>query len=76
MHTIRWTQRFSNFQLALQQLDDAAELSKTRELTDLEKQGLIQAFEYTHELAWNKKQSPPQTQTRTHIGGNVTNPPI
>ena len=49
---IRWQQRFSNYQKALHQLGDAVALSKTRELSDLEKQGLIQAFEYTHELAW------------------------
>ena len=29
------------------------ELAAERDLSDLEKQGLIQAFEYTHELAWN-----------------------
>ena len=29
------------------------DLSKTRDLTKLEKQGVIQKFEYTHELAWN-----------------------
>ena len=34
-------------------LTDAVELSRQRELSDLEKQGLIQAFEFTHELAWN-----------------------
>ena len=28
-------------------------LSRQRELSELEKQGLIQAFEFTHELAWN-----------------------
>ena len=50
---IRWIQRFSNFQKAFGQLSDAVELAAERELTDLEKQGLIQAFEYTHELAWN-----------------------
>lgn len=49
---IRWIQRFSNYKKALSQLQDAVELSEERELTDLEKQGLIQAFEYTHELAW------------------------
>ena len=27
-------------------------LRQTRELSELEQQGLIQAFEYTHELAW------------------------
>jgi nucleotidyltransferase substrate binding protein (TIGR01987 family) len=50
---IRWIQRFNNFQKAFGQLSDAVELAAERELTDLEKQGLIQAFEYTHELAWN-----------------------
>ena len=49
---IRWKQRFSNFKKALHQLDSAVLLSETRELTDLEKQGLIQSFEYTFELAW------------------------
>ena len=49
---IRWQQRFSNYQKALHQLGDAVALSNTRELSDLEKQGLIQAFKYTHELAW------------------------
>ena len=50
---IRWIQRLSNFKLALAQLSDAITLGQQRELSLLEKQGLIQAFEYTHELAWN-----------------------
>jgi nucleotidyltransferase substrate binding protein (TIGR01987 family) len=49
---IRWQQRFSNYKKALQQLGEAVALSDARGLSDLEKQGLIQAFEYTHELAW------------------------
>ncbi|MCF6267867.1 MAG: nucleotidyltransferase substrate binding protein [Desulfuromusa sp.] len=50
---IRWKQRFANYQLALQTMTEAAELAAQRELTRLEKQGLIQGFEFTHELAWN-----------------------
>lgn len=50
---IRWQQRFNNFQKALQQLSKAVELSHRRALSELEKQGLIQAFEFTHELAWS-----------------------
>lgn len=50
---IRWKQRFSNYTNALEQLQEAVKLSSERELSMLEKQGLIQAFEYTHELAWN-----------------------
>lgn len=50
---IRWEQRFENFSKALKQLESAVRLSKERDLSDLEEQGLIQAFEFTHELAWN-----------------------
>jgi len=49
---IRWKQRFSNYKKALNQLQEASDLSQERELSQLEKQGLIQSFEYTHELAW------------------------
>lgn len=50
---IRWKQRFQNFKKALARLGDAVELATERDLSDLEEQGLIQAFEFTHELAWN-----------------------
>ena len=50
---IRWEQRFANYKKALEQLNFAVALSEERTLSDLEKQGLIQAFEFTHELAWN-----------------------
>lgn len=50
---IRWKQRLENYSAALDQLASAVALTKKRELSDLEKQGLIQSFETTHELAWN-----------------------
>lgn len=50
---IRWQQRFDNFNRALEQLTQAFELSRSRALSDLEKQGVIQGFEIVHELAWN-----------------------
>jgi nucleotidyltransferase substrate binding protein (TIGR01987 family) len=50
---IRWQQRFNNFNRALKQLTAAVELSAQREFTELEKQGVIQGFEFVHELAWN-----------------------
>lgn len=50
---VRWRQRLSNYTLALRRLVDAVELAGQRPLTQLEQQGLIQAFEFTHELAWN-----------------------
>ena len=50
---IRWKQRFDNFNRALHQLTLAVELSQQRAFTDLEKQGVIQGFEFVHELGWN-----------------------
>ncbi len=49
---IRWKQRFDNFNKALEQLASGVGLMRQRKLSDLEKQGLIQAFEYTYELGW------------------------
>lgn len=50
---IRWQQRLQNYKKALRQLDDAMALSAQRELSRLEKQGVIQAFEYCYELGCN-----------------------
>src|SRR5690349_2097753 len=50
---IRWKQRFNNYLKALQSLSRAVALSEQRPLSELEQQGLIQGFEFTHELAWN-----------------------
>ena len=47
---VRWQQRFSNFCKALDQLDGFFE---PPELNEREQQGLIKAFEYCFELAWN-----------------------
>ncbi len=49
---IRWQQRFRNFRQALARLKQAVELSQQRSLSDLERQGLIKAFEFTYELSW------------------------
>lgn len=50
---VRWVQRFEHFKAAFARLKEAAGLAQERELSDLEQQGLIKAFEFTHELAWN-----------------------
>ncbi|MDB5848470.1 MAG: hypothetical protein JWP29_2222 [Rhodoferax sp.] len=50
---IRWQQRLDNFLRALKQLQSAVTLHAQRPLSDLEQQGMVQAFEFTHELAWN-----------------------
>ena len=53
MQDIRWKQRFGNFLKAFQALAEGVDLAQTRDLSNLEQQGLIQSFEFTHELAWN-----------------------
>ncbi|OGU00814.1 MAG: nucleotidyltransferase [Geobacteraceae bacterium GWC2_48_7] len=50
---IRWKQRFDNYLRAFQTLSRAVELATARDLSELEQQGLVQGFEFTHELAWN-----------------------
>ncbi|MES2377355.1 MAG: nucleotidyltransferase substrate binding protein [Bacteroidota bacterium] len=47
---MRWLQRFANYRKALGQLE---KFILKGELSELEEQGLIKAFEYTYELAWN-----------------------
>lgn len=49
---IRWQQRFDNYRKALVRLNEVVTLSQTRALSEIEEEGLIQRFEYTHELAW------------------------
>lgn len=48
---IRWIQRANHFDKAFSQLKEAVELAERRQLSRLEAQGLIQGFEYRHELA-------------------------
>lgn len=46
---IRWEQRFSNYQKALNQLSEGLKIENPSEL---EREGIIQRFEYTFDLAW------------------------
>lgn len=46
---IRWKQRYQNFEKAFKLLEEA--VTKTM-LSDLEKAGVIQIYEFTFELAW------------------------
>ena len=64
---IRWKQRFSNYKKALAQLTKFIDQD---ELNELEKQGLIKAFEYTHELAWNLLKDYLQDQGIQNITGS------
>jgi len=64
---VRWIQRFRNYSKALGQLSKFIE---KKELNELEKQGLIQAFEYTYELAWNTIKDFFENQGETGIHGS------
>ena len=63
---IRWKQRFKNYEKAFRKLEEAVirikrdffengaiDENKFKAGDDILKEGLIQRFEYTHELAWN-----------------------
>lgn len=47
--TIRWKQRFDNLARAYGQLQKGLKIKKP---SDIEKQGIIQSFEFTFELSW------------------------
>jgi nucleotidyltransferase substrate binding protein (TIGR01987 family) len=50
-YDIRWKQRFANFEKALKQLSRGIEENSSNP-SDIIKEGIIQRFEFTHELAW------------------------
>ena len=64
---IRWEQRFTNYQKALSQLQRFIDKG---ELSVLEKQGLVKAFEYTFELAWNTLKDFLEYKGQTDIYGS------
>jgi nucleotidyltransferase substrate binding protein (TIGR01987 family) len=64
---IRWEQRFSNFQKALDQLQKFIDKGN---LSILEKQGLVKAFEYTFELAWTTLKDFLEYKGQTDIFGS------
>ncbi len=77
---IRWEQRFSNFNKALGKLTEAIEyIGKEIKiehndseviLIEIIKEGLIQRFEYTYEMAWNVMKDYALYQGNTEIGGS------
>lgn len=82
---IRWEQRFSNFNKALKKLSEAIKYikndweekeididhNKTNEiLEEIIKEGLIQRFEYTYEMAWNVMKDYAFYQGNIEIGGS------
>lgn len=53
---IRWQQRFNSFQKALNRLKEVVDKTDRDSLSELEKEGVIQRFEYTFELSWKTLQ--------------------
>ena len=78
---IRWKQRFSNFVKALNKLseavsyintnfDDEVKSEENNILDEIVKEGLIQRFKYTHELAWNVMKDYLIYQGNPSVGGS------
>ena len=80
---IRWEQRFSNYRKAAEKLSQAVNFIKdkfakevevkdqsTSVLDEVLKEGLIQRFEYTHELAWNVMKDYAEYQGDASIRGS------
>jgi nucleotidyltransferase substrate binding protein (TIGR01987 family) len=67
---IRWQQRFQNFLKAYSLLEKGVVQYRTKGLSELEEQGLIQRFEFTHELAWNVLKDYIEYQGNTELTGS------
>ena len=75
---IRWEQRFSNYVKALDKLrqtvgyirSEVENKETASVLDDIVKQGLIQSFEYTHELAWKVMKDYMTHQGNPNISGS------
>lgn len=80
---IRWEQRFSNYRKALYKLTQAIDYIKHASenhkekpedgrlvLDEIVKEGLIQRFEYTHELGWNVMKEYAEYQGNFDIKGS------
>lgn len=72
---VRWMQRFSNYRKALAQMGKAVDMVSARlgSVTDQDElmaEGLIQRYEYTHELAWKVMKDYEEYQGLTDIMGS------
>lgn len=74
-YDVRWLQRFNNYRKALKKLGQAVDIVSEKmdwgqEVDDLLQEGLIQRFEYTHELAWKVMKDYAEYQGYTDIKGS------
>ena len=68
--TERWRQRLATFGKALVRMDEVVTLWHNRKLSDLERDGMIQRFEYTQELAWKLLKNYIEYQGEAQMGGS------
>lgn len=72
---IRWLQRLSNYDKAVARLQNAARIIATEkqfsgDVDKLLKEGLVQRFEYTQELAWKVMKDYEEYQGYTDVQGS------
>lgn len=72
---VRWLQRFSNYRKALAKLSKAvdivsSQMEEDEDIDELLEEGLIQRYEYTHELAWKLMKDYAEYQGITGIVGS------
>ncbi len=67
---IRWKQRFEHFVNAFKQLRNAKKITSEREFTELELQGVIQAFEVSQEFSWKVMKDFLEEQGKTDLFGS------
>jgi nucleotidyltransferase substrate binding protein (TIGR01987 family) len=79
---LRWEQRFSNYRKALHKLTQAIQYINANDtgesekndpkyvLDEIIKEGLIQRFEYTHELGWNTMKEFAEHQGNNNVKGS------
>lgn len=69
---ILWKQRFEHFKNAFKQLKNAKNIQSERSFSELELQGVIQAFEVTKELSWKVMKDFLEEQGKTDLFGSKT----
>ena len=66
----RWEQRLDSYHKAIARLAEIVGASKKRALNEFERDGLVQRFEFTHELSWKLMKAYAEYQGFDGIGGS------
>ena len=68
----RWEQRLDSYHKALARLAEIVGASKKRALNEFERDGLVQRFEFTHELSWKLMKAYAEYQASTASEARAT----